>query len=102
MTSAWFRCVACGLVALVIGAVSAQAVAASEAEAVPPSAATEAVVPPWSSESTFLGPPVLLPSADPTSEEFVGPPQMPNFRILDQEVLPGARARLEAVLNRPA
>ncbi len=45
--------------------------------------------------SLLLGPPELAPAGDPMSPAFVGPPLMPNFAILGQEVLPGARARLE-------
>jgi predicted deacylase len=60
-----------------------------------PAAAEDSVGPPWSPASVLLGPPSLEPAGDPMSDAFVGPPQMPNFRILDQEVLPGARARLE-------
>ena len=41
------------------------------------------------------GPPALLPAGDPASAEFVGPPLVPPFPILDAEVLPGSRARLE-------
>jgi uncharacterized protein len=42
-----------------------------------------------------IGPPVIGPEGIDGSEQFVGPPSMANFRILGQEVLPGARARLE-------
>jgi len=55
----------------------------------------EEATPAWSPASTLLGPPALIPEADPTAIEFVGPPLMANFEILGQEVLPGARARLE-------
>lgn len=47
------------------------------------------------SMALLVGPPALVPSGDPASPEFIGPPLMPNFAILGQEVLPGARARLE-------
>jgi predicted deacylase len=60
-----------------------------------PASAQDPVDPPWSPASVLLGPPSLEPAGDPMSDAFVGPPQMPNFSILGQEVLPGARARLE-------
>lgn len=66
--------------------------AAQDAPDAPPSAAEAA---PWSASSMLLGPPILHPAGDPASDEFVGPPQVANFSILGQEVLPGARARLE-------
>lgn len=47
------------------------------------------------SAANSLGPPELEPTGDPASSAFIGPPQMPNFSILGQDVLPGARARLE-------
>ena len=50
-------------------------------------------IPPWPVES--VGPPALLAAGDPGSGEFIGPPLVPPFRILDSEVLPGASARLE-------
>ena len=42
-----------------------------------------------------VGPPELLPAGDPGSPEFIGPPLVPPFAILDDEVLPGSSARLE-------
>lgn len=41
------------------------------------------------------GPPALVPEGDPASLDFIGPPLVPPFAILDQEVLPGSSARLE-------
>lgn len=41
------------------------------------------------------GPPELLPAGNPASVAFVGPPLMPKFAILGEEVLPGGLARLE-------
>ena len=95
MTTVWTGSKAWVLIAW---AMSSTALCAEEVPAttsVVPSEVEEPVTPPWSIESSLLGPPVLAPAADPMSDEFIGPPQMPNFSILDQEVLPGARARLE-------
>jgi predicted deacylase len=50
-------------------------------------------IPPWPVES--VGPPALVPAGDPGSISFIGPPLVPPFKILDNEVLPGARAKLE-------
>lgn len=50
-------------------------------------------IPPWPVES--VGPPALVASGDPGSNAFIGPPLVPTFKILDNEVLPGASARLE-------
>jgi predicted deacylase len=50
-------------------------------------------IPPWPVES--VGPPVLVPAGDPGSALFIGPPLVPPFKILDTEVLPGAKAKLE-------
>lgn len=58
-------------------------------------APVEPLLPPWSANSALLGPPALHPAGSPSSDAFVGPPEMPNFSILGQEVLPGARARIE-------
>jgi uncharacterized protein len=57
----------------------------------PPADAAPVIIPAHGS----VGPPALLPEADPAAPEFIGPRLMPNFSILGQEVLPGARARLE-------
>jgi uncharacterized protein len=60
----------------------------------PPEPAPEPLsIPPWPPES--VGPPKLAASGDPGSVEFIGPPMVPPFKILDNEVLPGANARLE-------
>jgi uncharacterized protein len=50
-------------------------------------------IPPWPVES--VGPPKLVAAGDPASSEFIGPPMVPPFRILENEVLPGSKARLE-------
>jgi predicted deacylase len=50
-------------------------------------------IPPWPPES--VGPPALIASADPGSAEFIGPPMVPPFVILDAEVAPGTTARLQ-------
>ena len=41
------------------------------------------------------GPPALVPAGDPASQDFIGPPLVPPFHILGQDVLPGSSARLE-------
>lgn len=66
--------------------------AAESADSLEP---VEPPLPPWSASSALLGPPALHPAGSPSSDAFVGPPEMPNFSILGQEVLPGARARIE-------
>lgn len=43
----------------------------------------------------FVGPPALDPAGDPASNDFIGPPLVPPFHILGQDVLPGSSARLE-------
>jgi predicted deacylase len=50
-------------------------------------------IPPWPVDS--VGPPVLVPAGDTGSALFIGPPLVPPFKILDTEVLPGAKAKLE-------
>jgi predicted deacylase len=74
-------------------------VVAKPRPAIPPPAPTpepepEALaIPPWPVDS--VGPPVLVPAGDPGSALFIGPPLVPPFKILDTEVLPGAKAKLE-------
>lgn len=50
-------------------------------------------IPPWPVES--VGPPILISAGDPGSSEFIGPPMVPPFRILESAVLPGSKAQLE-------
>jgi uncharacterized protein len=50
-------------------------------------------IPPWPVDS--VGPPMLVAAGDPGSSEFIGPPMVPPFRILENEVLPGSKAQLE-------
>lgn len=50
-------------------------------------------IPPWPVES--VGPMALIPSGDPGSSAFIGPPMVPPFKILEAEVLPGSSAKLE-------
>jgi uncharacterized protein len=46
-------------------------------------------------QADAIGPPELLPAADPDSPAFIGPRQMAGFALLGTEVAPGTRARLE-------
>ncbi len=55
---------------------------------------SESSVQPQSGDG-FVGPPALIPAGDPASSEFVGPVLVGPFAILDTQVLPGKRARLE-------
>ncbi|HRN59834.1 MAG TPA: succinylglutamate desuccinylase/aspartoacylase family protein [Chiayiivirga sp.] len=59
-------------------------------------AAAQAPLPPQATPAdAFVGPPPLIPAGDPASSEFVGPVLVGPFTILDTQVLPGKRARLE-------
>lgn len=60
---------------------------------VPEPAPEPLAIPPWPPES--VGPPRLVESGDPGASAFIGPPMVPPFKIIDREVLPGARAKLE-------
>ncbi|MCX7563745.1 succinylglutamate desuccinylase/aspartoacylase family protein [Xanthomonadaceae bacterium XH05] len=53
------------------------------------------VAAPAAADESFVGPPPLSPAGDPASSEFVGPVLVGPFEILDAQVLPGKRARLE-------
>ena len=48
-----------------------------------------------SAADAFVGPPAIIPGGDPTSAQFMGPKLVAAFEILDTQVAPGERARLE-------
>lgn len=50
-------------------------------------------IPPWPVDS--VGPPALVASADPGSDEFIGPPMVPPFVLLDAEIPPGTTKRVD-------
>nr|WP_282452774.1 succinylglutamate desuccinylase/aspartoacylase family protein [Lysobacter sp. CAU 1642] len=46
------------------------------------------------SAALVAGPPVLIPEGDPASPQFIGPPLVPPFKLLDESVAPGSARTL--------
>lgn len=66
------------------GVANAEATAAAGAPPAGESAAAELAA------ALSSGPPALLPEGDPASPYFIGPPLVPPFKLLGEEVPPGA------------